>query len=274
MHATAQLMRRFASTGSGAALARVGGASKPHFLKAKAGQPGEDAWFAHSRERVALIGVADGTSAKHGGAYARELMAAAARAAAAADGAATADVASLLRASWEDAADASIEGRSTAVLAKVDLERAQLEAVLLGDSGLLVARPAAEGGYRAALRSVAQQHYFNCPFTCGTLEGVEDNTPEDAQLLSCELEAGDVVIVGTDGLFDTMFESDILEALGEHAGADASELAEGVAAQCRSLMQLDGSRQTPLTEAAGDEGLIVRPGEGVDDVTVVLVRVD
>lgn len=77
-----------------------------------------------------------------------------------------------------------------------------LRAINLGDSGFIVCRlQLDEDGamkWRAVFESPNQCHYFNCPFQLGYGNG---DQPEHGQLLDVPTEEGDVVIVGTDGLY-------------------------------------------------------------------------
>jgi protein phosphatase PTC7 len=65
-------------------------------------------------------------------------------------------------------------------------------------------------------RSQEQQHYFNTPFQLSiapsTLQGlVLSDSPSSAVTSSFTVEEGDVVLVGTDGLFDNLNDDMILQ---------------------------------------------------------------
>ena len=72
----------------------------------------------------------------------------------------------------------------------MDATVGQCDAVLLGDSGMMVVRPPREPHTAWQVRYTwhdareeegqEQQHYFNCPYQLGTLGGSEVNTPSDA----------------------------------------------------------------------------------------------
>ena len=137
----------------------------------------------------------------------------------------------ILQNGWEAARNLQppIEGRSTGCVVTVEREATTgsgiLNATVLGDSGFMVLAPPGQGpttaggwGVRYTCddeRIEEQQHYFNCPFQLGTLGGGEMNTPADAFHVSVSLEPGDVVIVATDGLFDTLFDEDIASMFDE-----------------------------------------------------------
>jgi hypothetical protein len=140
--------------------------------------------------------------------------------------------AAILQGGWEAARTLQppIEGRSTGCVVTVERKAATggsiLNATVLGDSGFMVLSPPGQGPQDAGWsvrytcdeeRIEEQQHYFNCPFQLGSLGGGEMNTPADAFHASIALEHGDVVIVATDGLFDTLFDEDIVNMFDECA---------------------------------------------------------
>ena len=57
-------------------------------------------------------------------------------------------------------------------------------------------------------RTEEQQHSFNYPYQLGT--GSTDS-PTDAQVFTVKVESGDIIVMGTDGIFDNLFDEDILE---------------------------------------------------------------
>ena len=125
-----------------------------------------------------------------------------------------------------------MEGRSTGSVIAVSHEDGGgglLQAVVLGDSGFMVLSRDSSGGWgvRQSIdeeRIEEQQHYFNNPFQLGTLGGGEVNPPADALRLSLPLSRGDLVLLATDGLFDTLFEQDIEHIVEERLGeADHSQ---------------------------------------------------
>ena len=91
------------------------------------------------------------------------------------------------------------EGRATVCIAVLETTEAgtYLHAANIGDSGYWVLRVRGEGtGARLAIaqRSRPLSHSFNCPYQLGVLNGVELNTPVDADVYSAvELRTGDLV---------------------------------------------------------------------------------
>eukprot|EP01051_Picozoa_sp_SAG22_P006378 SAG22_NODE_416_length_10804_cov_4.791126_2_plen_327_part_00 len=288
-----------AATAAATALAplrfSIGGGSRPHPAKGKIGLPGEDAFFwtfqqdgaiGQPNVGTAVIGVADGTSAAEGGIYSATLMGEAEAWVLANGAAATAEAApaQILTEAWTEAGHRPIEGRSTACIVKVCSSSDVCSAAVLGDSGLLLLRPAAEeagGGYTVPFSMHEhvdeQQHYFNCPYQLGTLGGAESNTPADALLVEFEIAAGDILVVSTDGLFDVLWPADVAEIVrlvrtAAPRGATAQKLAEKLVELAQQWAQ-DSRRETPFGARAKEEGLISRPGEVMDDAAIVVCMV-
>jgi len=113
----------------------------------------------------------------------------------------------------------NIIGSSTACIIAIDGNK--LTASNLGDSGIRNIRNG-----KVILASESQQHRFNMPFQLGT---DSDDTPDSAEPLECTLQDGDIIVLGTDGLFDNMYDEDIIkitEIFGKQSTASvASALA-------------------------------------------------
>ncbi|KAF9918298.1 hypothetical protein BX616_009490, partial [Lobosporangium transversale] len=92
-------------------------------------------------------------------------------------------------------------GSSTACI--VILRDDELRIANLGDCGVSVIRR-----NEFIFRTEEQQHSFNYPYQLGT--GSTDS-PRDAQMFTVKVESGDIVVMGTDGIFDNLFDEDILE---------------------------------------------------------------
>ncbi|RTG81081.1 protein phosphatase PTC7, partial [Schistosoma bovis] len=104
---------------------------------------------------------------------------------------------------------------SSATLCIVSLQRNEhrVYGASLGDSGYLVIR---EG--HVIQRSVHQKHSFNTPFQLSCPPTLRSrrfhcDLPNQAAQTSVEVKPGDVIIVGTDGLFDNLTESMILQEI-------------------------------------------------------------
>jgi len=211
-------------------------------------------------------------------------------------------------------------GSSTAIIMAFDALGAELGVANIGDSGLRHIRwtpstPTDVGGTRIANRTVEQQHEFNCPYQLSRLPQPKDfprllaegkaklvramekapatrqDMPGDADLYSLSVQEGDLLLLGSDGVFDNLHDHEVCyladlavsplearRAQGATASAgepprersrftDPTDIAKAIAqaARCRSL---DGSARTPFGQNAREAGLY-HVGGKVDDVSVI-----
>nr|CAH8839561.1 unnamed protein product [Trichobilharzia regenti] len=104
-----------------------------------------------------------------------------------------------------------ILGSATLCIISLQRNEHRVYGASLGDSGYLVIR---EG--TVIHRSVHQKHSFNTPFQLACLPIVHSrqfhcDLPNQAVQTSVEVKPGDIIIVGTDGLFDNLTEPMILQ---------------------------------------------------------------
>eukprot|EP00983_Pelagomonas_calceolata_P047924 1140850-Pelagomonas_calceolata.AAC.3 len=62
--------------------------------------------------------------------------------------------------------------------------------------------------YFVVFHSPSQQHGFNFPFQIGSFDSMSDS-PSASQKFSVPVEVGDVIVLGTDGLWDNCFDEEI-----------------------------------------------------------------
>ncbi|CAN6238738.1 unnamed protein product [Urochloa humidicola] len=240
----------------------------------------EDAFFCHPGAGV--LAVADGVGGyrKRGvdaGAFARALIAnafAAARRAFAESEPGGAPVVvcpyALLRGAHEAAARSLAPGASTAAVVSLDVDGGTLRWACVGDSGFAVLR-----GGRIVHRSIPQQHRFNCPYQLSDAADGGDRVA-DADVGGVPVAGGDVVVVGTDGLFDNVFDVELerLVREGTEMGMSPQSMADSIAATARevSLGWLAHSPSTCSTESwrKDEEGVERFYGGKVDDITVIV----
>lgn len=176
--------------------------------------------------------------------------------------------------------------------------RAVLRCLNLGDSGAMLIRRGA-----VVYRTSEQQHYFNCPYQLGT---ESSDTVRDACMESVPVRDGDWVVLGTDGLFDNVYDEEIVACVQEWAaaattttkttmvddddddaaGGDDDDDDDGGAAAardgCTELAQrvaklavrhaLDENRLSPFARNARAAGYDFFGGK-MDDVTVIVGRI-
>jgi protein phosphatase PTC7 len=282
-----------------------GGAAVPHpekvaasgakaTCRAAGGWAGEDAYFV---ERLpgggAALGVSDGVWMwrLHGidaGAFSRALM----RHAAAAVAAGETDPASALATAEACTLGAGVRGSATACIVTLDAAGGALAAANVGDSGFAVAGapPYAGGGggrhdqgqtssspspaHRRVVkfRSPQQEHEFGRPYQLGHHPGADRASA--AMRTALPLAPGDVIILGSDGLWDNLDDDGLLAAIAE---SDAAREPAAALARRLTAAAFDGSvdrkRSTPYSVAATEELGMVYSGGKADDITVVCARV-
>ncbi|KAF4640452.1 serine/threonine specific protein phosphatase [Toxoplasma gondii] len=196
-------------------------------------------------------------------------------------------------------------GSSTALVVCLDGLRGRLGVASLGDSAVMVLRrERRQWRMTCAHRSQEQQHQFNCPFQLACLPQPSEygalvaqgkgmlirvlrnasvlpqDTPEMAQVYSVHAQEGDLVLLGTDGVFDNLFDHEICalanlalspyeaEILGDpnkttSAQAVAAAVAEAAAHKSRNPMA-----KTPFMKHARRAKTHFMGGK-MDDITVV-----
>mmetsp|Transcript_27118 Transcript_27118/g.60275 ORF Transcript_27118/g.60275 Transcript_27118/m.60275 type:complete len:543 (+) Transcript_27118:305-1933(+) len=167
----------------------------------------------------------------------------------------------------ETAADiASMEatGASTATLASIG-EDDILRVLTLGDCSVLVYRDG-----KVAAKSKEITHYFDCPY-----QFAEDSPDraKDATKLTFPVQSGDIVVAGSDGIFDNLTSDQIWEQISS-VPPRAGMIAGKVINQSRTV-SLDEEAPTPYAKQAQrnryekyKSGL----GGKVDDISCVVVR--
>lgn len=229
----------------------------PHPDKEETG--GEDAHFISDKQ---AIGVADGVGgwANHGvnaGLYSRELMSnSVAAIQEEPDG--SIDPARVL-----EKAHSSTRAKGSSTACIIALTDQGLRAINLGDSGFMVVRDGC-----TVFRSPVQQHDFN--FTYQLEYGSNSDLPSSGQVFTIPVAPGDVIIAGTDGLFDNLYNNEITAVVvhAMRAGLGPQVTAQKIAALARQRAQ-DKDRQTPFSTAAQDAGFRYYGGK-LDDITVVV----
>ncbi|KAG0742059.1 hypothetical protein G6F57_006539 [Rhizopus arrhizus] len=185
----------------------------------------------------------------------------------------TVDPVSILQKSYEEsmleAKKEGILGSCTACLAI--LCQSELKIAHLGDCGISIIRH-----HDYVFQSEEQQHSFNFPFQLGSHS---PDQPKDAQSFTVRVEKGDIIIMGSDGLFDNLFDKDILSIVRSHVVRQrhtlpfepqkiSDELARRANRISRSKMNVD----CPFQEKAMGEGLYYQGGKA-DDISVIVAVV-
>lgn len=236
----------------------VGVSCIPH--PAKVAKGGEDAYFLSTDMKV--IGVADGVGGwgdigVDPALYSRSLM----------EGAKLSvenpmnprDPVEVMEEGYQYSA--YVQGSSTCCVLVMD--GTHLYAANLGDSGFMVVR-----GLEIIYRTKEQQHSFNFPYQIGT--GSADK-PQHAQRISIEVQPDDLIILGTDGLWDNLFDDDIIDILAS-APSDPATIAQLIARQAH-IVANDKDIISPFSKSARSNGYPLATGGKLDDITVLCARV-
>ena len=90
------------------------------------------------------------------------------------------------------------------------------------------------------------------------------------QVFTIPVAPGDVVIAGTDGLFDNLYNNEVIAVVvhATRASLGPQVTAQKIAALARQRAQ-DKNRQTPFSTAAQDAGIRYYGGK-LDDITVIV----
>ncbi|GAB4813840.1 hypothetical protein N2152v2_000886 [Parachlorella kessleri] len=254
------------------------GTSIPHPAKAESG--GEDAFFV-SGQGLGAVGVADGVGgwALEGinpALYPRQLLEQCE------EGLAQHEEPLPVLLHAHDRAHAP--GSCTVCLATLQAG-AMLKLVSLGDCSAAVIRR----GAGIVFKAETQEHQFNMPFQMASLKFLPGSDhPDQARQYEVAVQDGDVVVLGSDGLFDNLWEDDLvalvqarledLTAAPDAAAlqAAAQQLAEQLALQAHSLAQ-DPTYVSPFAVERHERATspfvraLSKPAGGkLDDVTVVV----
>ncbi|KAJ8957336.1 hypothetical protein NQ318_004815 [Aromia moschata] len=169
----------------------------------------------------------------------------------------------------------AVLGSSTACVVLLNKENCTLYTANIGDSGFMVVRRG-----RVVRRSEEQQHYFNTPFQLslpppGYQQDVLSDRPDAAIADNFPVEDGDVILVATDGVFDNLPHSLIVNELvkvqGERCASRLQMVANSLAWMARNL-SFDETFISPFAESAFANGINTIGGKP-DDITVILATV-
>jgi protein phosphatase PTC7 len=124
-------------------------------------------------------------------------------------------------------------------------------------------------------RTSPQEHEFGYPFQLGHHE-VADK-PQDCMLASIPVVRGDIVIMGTDGLWDNLFDREIANVALQHQRASSAPNPAALVRELASsayLRSRDRSAFTPYSFAASEWFDMVYNGGKPDDISIVTAFIE
>lgn len=162
-------------------------------------------------------------------------------------------------------------GSSTCVIATLDRYAPFLYTANLGDSGYLLLR---KNGLDliSIFRTTEQTHGFNFPFQIGT--GGDDPAKADPQIH--QVEHNDIIILGSDGLFDNLYDIKIIELMRPFVRdrdqiLDPTLVAELIAKEAEKY-SYNQAYVSPFAKSAR-ENFYDYSGGKPDDITVIVAQI-
>jgi protein phosphatase PTC7 len=183
------------------------------------------------------------------------------------------------------------KGSATFCMGVLDLEKEYLHTVNMGDSGYMLIRgknqqiqnpnPSLEKiinknqidtsatPFNIIFRSEEQQHSFNFPFQVGT----HGDDPSNATTQVHQFQENDIIILATDGLWDNLYENQILQVIKPFYDVserlrDPTIVAELIGETCEKL-SLDTKYKSPFCKRS--RGLYL--GGKPDDITIIVSQI-
>jgi len=166
-------------------------------------------------------------------------------------------------------ADDNATGASTSLVASIG-DDGFLRLLNVGDCTALVIRD-----NRIVSRSKEVIHFFDCPYQ---LSIDSPDRPKNGSVLQTELIAGDIVVAGSDGVFDNLTDDlliDTVSTTNKSSSTKAPLICKKIVQTARTI-SFDPQAQTPYAKLAKRKGYDdYRDGLGgkVDDICCIVVKV-
>lgn len=148
------------------------------------------------------------------------------------------------------------EGSTTICLIIFNKNDNTVSTANIGDSQFLIIR-----NNQIIYRSKPQQYEFNFPYQLGS-NAV--SKPNDADIAHIEVKKNDIIVVGTDGLWDNLYDSQILTIVKEN---NFATLSEKIANEAFSYSKMK-RWMSPFIKSYNKEFKCHKTGGKMDDITV------
>tara|TARA_R110000737_G_scaffold158227_1_gene186552 strand:- start:990 stop:1730 length:741 start_codon:yes stop_codon:yes gene_type:complete len=163
----------------------------------------------------------------------------------------------------------NMAGSTTALVAYYDMGLKVLDVVQVGDSNLIVIRD----NY-VANQTESQVRSHNTPYQIGA--GSNDTVEYHSRGYAFELQEGDIIVAGSDGLWDNMFPTQIIELIRGSGLRSAKQLSRIIASVAYELSH-DTNMWSPFAQDAYEDHKVQNTdnwkGGKQDDITVVVAVV-
>jgi protein phosphatase PTC7 len=165
------------------------------------------------------------------------------------------------------------KGSSTVVALKLNADDQSLETGQVGDSGFIILRKNQEEKWEIVVDFVSMQIKFNMPLQLS--KGHTFNNPDKGVYKSYNIQNNDIIIVGSDGVWDNLFDDQIIGIVEQNIEngilKDPKQLAEDIV-NIASSFSIDEEYDSPFAIKAREHGLL-RHGGKQDDITVIVAQV-
>jgi len=173
----------------------------------------------------------------------------------------------LLTESWQNNKEV---GSSTLVVVTLPPDEAKIYASYVGDSGYTILRKV-DNKWTVVFTSKPQQRRFNFPLQLGW--GENGDHPNVALSSSHDVQHGDIVILGTDGLYDNLSAEQILAIVSQYldknpSSQDSNAIADAIVKEAFKL-SLDTRYNSPFAKEALLSGFRFNGGKS-DDISVTV----
>ncbi|KYN99472.1 putative protein phosphatase [Plasmodium gaboni] len=148
------------------------------------------------------------------------------------------------------------EGSTTICLIIFNKNDNTVSTANIGDSQFLIIR-----NNQIIYRSKPQQYEFNFPYQLGS-NAV--SKPKDADIAHIEVKKNDIIVAGTDGLWDNLYDSQILTIVKEN---NFATLSEKIANEAFSYSKMK-RWMSPFIKSYNKEFKCHKTGGKMDDITV------
>ena len=155
-----------------------------------------------------------------------------------------------------------IVGGATFCSLYIDNENKKLYSCSLGDTLFALFRYDEDSqSYHIAYKAKEQYHSFNTPYQCGY--GGDD--PSFSSTTTLDIKPNDIIITGTDGLWDNISENVMVEIINSYSREDIVDRVAAIAKENSMNDMVD----SPFAVRARENGMMYMGGKP-DDITVVV----